>query len=186
MFFRINWRAWIFFHLIFPCAYISFLCFARAAPPDKFFNGPSLLKLVLFFDKWQEIRHSAGTRWNSRCRIPPISVSSGRNGHERQWRLHLRVDLNSLVPILQKTQTFYLNVVHFYNLERRETWERQLWAWRKLNTNAKRDDRNASWPQVVLVGQGCFFSCFYHYSKVIQVHWQVSMILFILNSSGCS
>ena len=37
--------------------------------------------------KWQETRHSAGTRWNSRCRIPPnrvngdISVSSGRNGH---------------------------------------------------------------------------------------------------------
>ena len=73
-----------------------------------------------------------------------ISVSSGRNGHERQWRLHLRVVLNSLVPILQKPQTLYLNVVHFYSLERRETWERQLWTWRKLKTNAKRHDCNAS------------------------------------------
>lgn len=146
------------------------------------------------FDKWQETRHSTGTRWNSRCRIPPnrvnrgISVSSGRNGHQRQWRLHLHVDLNSLVPILQKPQNlqaFYLNVVHFYNLERRETWERQLWELLK-KIEDKRDDCNASCPQVVLVKQCCFFSRFYHYSKVIQVHWQVSMILFILNSSGCS
>jgi len=31
-------------------------------------------------DKWQETRHSAGTRWNSRCRIPP---------KPRKWR-HFR------------------------------------------------------------------------------------------------
>ena len=51
-FFRINWRAWIFFHLIFPYANIVFLYFAPP-PPNKFSNGPSLntsspMTLVLY------------------------------------------------------------------------------------------------------------------------------------------
>ena len=53
-FFRINWRAWIFFHLIFPCANI-FVCTSPPPPPppNKFSNGPSLnrpspMTLVLY------------------------------------------------------------------------------------------------------------------------------------------
>ena len=41
IFFRINWRAWIFFHVIFPCANI-FFC-TSLDPPRKFSNGPSLI-----------------------------------------------------------------------------------------------------------------------------------------------
>ena len=40
IFFRVNWRAWIFINLILPCANIFFLYFAR--PLHKFSNGPSL------------------------------------------------------------------------------------------------------------------------------------------------
>ena len=44
IFFRINWHAWNFFHLIFPCANIFFWT-SPPPPPDKFSNGPSLSKL---------------------------------------------------------------------------------------------------------------------------------------------
>ena len=40
-FFRVNWRAYIFFHSIFPCANFFFLYFASPSP-YKFSNGPSL------------------------------------------------------------------------------------------------------------------------------------------------
>ena len=49
IFFRINWRAWIFFHLIFPCANIFFMYFVRPSPPPhKFSNGPSLTCLYIW------------------------------------------------------------------------------------------------------------------------------------------
>ena len=37
-----NWRAWSFFHLIFPCVNI-FFC-TSPAPPHTFSNGPSVIK----------------------------------------------------------------------------------------------------------------------------------------------
>ena len=44
IFFRINWRARIVFHLIFPCA--NFFSVLRPPPPpDKFSNDPSLKKV---------------------------------------------------------------------------------------------------------------------------------------------
>ena len=39
IFLRVNWRARIFFHLIFPCANFFFVL---RPPPHKFSNGPSL------------------------------------------------------------------------------------------------------------------------------------------------
>ena len=43
IFFGVNLRAWVFFHLIFPCANIFFVV---RAPPHKFSNGPSLIGIV--------------------------------------------------------------------------------------------------------------------------------------------
>ena len=40
IFLRVNWRAWIFFHLLFPCANVLFVL--HPPPPHKFSNGPSL------------------------------------------------------------------------------------------------------------------------------------------------
>ena len=44
IFFRVNWLARIFFHLIFPCSNF-FLYFVRP-PPHKFSNGPSLINAL--------------------------------------------------------------------------------------------------------------------------------------------
>ena len=42
IFFRVNWRAIIFFHLIFPCANFFFCTSPPPPPPHKFSNGPCL------------------------------------------------------------------------------------------------------------------------------------------------